>query len=529
MGLTLRNVMKLGKFNECEVIAGHKGLSRVVERVTIMEVPEIVQWLKNKELILTSLFAIKDDYGAQSKLIQELYAADASALAIKPFQFMDKIPDAIIDHANELDFPIIFIPDHVKYLDILYPVMHQIFNDKVVLQEDVEHASTILREISLNNQGVDVFAENLEYLIKNDITIESEFPYIRSTISETKVTPLSNDEIYELSVLQRPLQINREYDDKTVACIVSPIIVDGDYYGNITSWSINNEHLSSDLVILEEASTLLSLEFLKLKVKHDVAQQYENDFMRELLFSQNIRERSILEWGEKYNITKDTSYICMLFSAGFTDSQNKDYEKLKDDKINAIVKKMLPDALAGYIRNGICVITPASGDNNLNHVFQELYDRIQQFIGSDYTLFLGVGRQETGPQGIQKSFQQADQALYLLETINHSSGMIYYDDLGVYRLINLLRDSKELRDFYNEKMAGLLNNDKKNELFHTIRTYFHHNEILKTTAESLYIHVNTLKYRLKKIEEITGCDLKTTEGKINLFLSLKIHDIMTRE
>src|SRR5699024_10652190 len=216
MGISLRKSMKLGKFSECKVVAGHDGLDRIVENITIMEVPDIVQWLKGRELILTSLFAIQDDQDAQNILIQRLYYAGATALAIKPFETMDNIPEGIIENANKLGFPVIQIPEHVKYLDILSPVMHHIFNDKVVLQEDIEQATSVLQEISLSSQGVDAFVENVSSITKNMVTIESEFSFMQMPKPKKSISPLSNDQKHELSILKRPIRYDKEFDGTTV-------------------------------------------------------------------------------------------------------------------------------------------------------------------------------------------------------------------------------------------------------------------------------------------------------------------------
>ncbi|MFB4167367.1 PucR family transcriptional regulator [Virgibacillus sp. JSM 102003] len=527
MSLSLRNAMKLGKFCECEIVAGEKGLNRIIENITIMEVPEVVQWLKGKELILTSLFAIKDDSDAQNLLVRNLHNAGATALAIKPSQFIKSIPDGILDSANKLGFPIIKIPDDVKYLDILSPVMNHIFNDKVVLQEDLEQATQVLHEISMNAQGVDGFVENVGYLTKNMITIESEFSYILVPSPEGYISPLRKEQVYELSVIQRPIQYERKYEDEIVSCIVAPIIVDGQYYGNITSWGVNNDHLSIDLAILEKASSLLSLEFLRLKVKYDIEQQYKSDFMRELLFSETIKEKNLIEWGDKYLITKDTGYVCLLFSVRDSHSEAKNYVELKDYQINSVLQDLKDDMLVGHIRNGICIIFPVQEESgNMEELYSEIYNALSKYVGSSVKLSLGIGRIGKGPEGIQKSFLQAEQALHLSETVKNSQQIVYYNDLGAYRLINQLNGNRELLDFYDETIGKIVKQDINNQLLTTLQTYFFHDEILKITASSLYIHVNTLKYRINKIETITGCDLKTSEGKMNLYLGLKIHNIL---
>src|SRR5699024_9841909 len=121
---------------------------------------------------------IKDDSELQASLISRLHTAGASAIAIKPQRFVEEIPDIILEEANKYDFPVIEIPKQISYLDILAPVMNTIFNNKVVLQQDMEQTDQILNEISLGDKGVDDLIEMLSFLTKNVITVESQLPYI---------------------------------------------------------------------------------------------------------------------------------------------------------------------------------------------------------------------------------------------------------------------------------------------------------------------------------------------------------------
>lgn len=523
MSLTISNVLKLGRFNECEVVAGHQGVGRIVENVTVMEVPEIVPWLKGKELLLTTLYVIKDDLDAQNVLVQKLHNAGVSGLAIKPSHFIGEIPEGIINSGNKLGFPIIKIPYDIRYLDILSPVMHHIFNQKIVLEEDLEQATNILQEISLDGQGVDVFLQNVSKLTQNLVTIESELSYIQVPNLSKNISPLTEEQISELSIIKRSIKFKRKMNNDLVPCIVSPIMMEGKYYGNLTCWEVNSDHLSTDIVIIEKASTLLSLEFLRQKVKYDVEQQYKNDFIRELLFSDNMKEKNMIEWGRKYQITKEKQYFCMLLKIKDKECETNEQQKWKDPKIMMTITSLLSNMLAGYVNNGICMIVPITADSE--DINEKIYREVNKYIGTGLEVILGIGRVGKGPRGIQQSYRQAEQALYLYENTRLNKGMIHYNDLGAYRLINQIKDSQELYEFYHETVGKLIEYDSKSELLTTLQCYFDNNEKPKVVADSLFIHVNTLKYRIKKIEEITGCDLRKSDGKLNLFMGLKIHNL----
>jgi len=525
MSISLRNSMKLGKFSECEVVAGQQGMDRVIENITIMELPDIVKWLKRKELILTSLFAIKDDQDAQNVLIQRLYYAGATALAVKPFESIEEIPPAIIASANKLGFPVIRIPNHVKYLDILSPVMHHIFNKKVVLQEDIEQATNVLHEIALNSQGLDAYVENVSSITQNIVTIESEWMFIYTPEPLQSISPLSEDEKRELSILKRPIRYEREYNQEIVSCIVAPIIVDREYFGNITCWAVNHQHITMDNAVLEQASSLISLEFLRLKVKYDMEQQYRGDFMRELLFNENMSGEDLIEWGERYNTTGEDDYICLIIDIEKNPKANLDLMRLKDE-IAVAVQKTSPSMLIGIIRGKICMVQHVDGQQNLHQMIETTYNIVERISGQTMTIHIGVGEVCQGVKGIRKSFYQAEQAVKLTGMSKDIQPIIYYKKLGAYRLLEPLKDSQELADFYASSIGKLVAEDMKGELIYTLQNYFYEDEVLKVTAEKLFIHVNTLKYRMKRIEEITGLEFRKSEDKLNLFLGLKIYVLM---
>lgn len=526
MQLILNDLMTLGGFAECRLIAGKSGVNREIKSITVLEVPEVAKWVSGGEFILTSMYAVKEDVEAQLKLIDRLNLSGAAGLGIKPAHFLGQVSRDIIEKANALEFPIIEIPEHVTYLDLMSPVMHTLFDNKVVLQEDLDRATRILHEMALNQQGIEEYANTIRLLVANEITIESELPTINSFFANNQIEPLTSSQKQELSILGRALQVDRIINGETTACLVVPIVSDGEYFGNISSWGNYDEHRSKDIAVLEKAASLLSFEFLKNKMQLDIEHRYESDFMRELLFSERVVEKSLIEWGGKYHITKDDSYICILFSVKKGDSGDKDFQVLRNYRLTNVLKQMHSDALVGSIRNGICILLPIKNGIDYKATVMKYYHQIKGLIGQEFQLSTGVGKVEKGIRGIQLGFQQSEKALYFAEQQHSNISLYFYEDLGVYRLIYSVRNEIELDYFYNETLQGILRDSKGAELLKTLEVYFANNESLKDTASALFIHVNTLKYRLNRVEELSGYSVRNSEDKMNLFLALKISHLV---
>ena len=102
-----------------------------------------------------------------------------------------------------------------------------------------------------------------------------------------------------------------------------------------------------------------------------------------------------------------------------------------------------------------------------------------------------------------------------------------FADLGIYRLLFSLKQSRELAAFYNEYLGTLADYDRKHdgELTHTLKVYLHYSGIADT-ARAIHVHRNTLLYRLSRIQEITGADLEDGETRLTLHLAMLAGEVL---
>jgi purine catabolism regulator len=139
----------------------------------------------------------------------------------------------------------------------------------------------------------------------------------------------------------------------------------------------------------------------------------------------------------------------------------------------------------------------------------------------------GVSRVVRGLSGLREGVRQALGAWELGRRIAGRRGACYYEELGLYRLLADLRDRDSLERFCEDVLGALLRYDTahETELVHTLEVFFQQNSNVSQAAQVLYVHRNTLNYRLDRIAEITGVDLNDAEARLCLQLALKIHDL----
>ncbi|OCA85651.1 carbohydrate diacid regulator [Bacillus sp. FJAT-27225] len=144
-------------------------------------------------------------------------------------------------------------------------------------------------------------------------------------------------------------------------------------------------------------------------------------------------------------------------------------------------------------------------------------DFIKSIAGVD--VYTGIGPPVT-PREISHSYTHAARALKIASP---SKPIVFDEDLTLEMLLDGL--SSTLKKEFIYRTLGTILHEK--ELLLTIRELFNQNHAMKQTAATLHIHINTLHYRLKKILDLTGFDLRKTHDMITIYLAILILDEQT--
>jgi sugar diacid utilization regulator len=139
----------------------------------------------------------------------------------------------------------------------------------------------------------------------------------------------------------------------------------------------------------------------------------------------------------------------------------------------------------------------------------------------------GVSRLVDGIPGLREAVSQAISAWDLGQCIANRAAPYYYEELGLYRLLASLRERDELRRFYEETLGDLVRYDQEHdaELVHTLDVFFAENANVSQASRALYVHRNTLNYRLQRVVDISGLDLNDPETRLALQLALKVYHL----
>ncbi len=114
-----------------QVHSGHRGLTNKIDRVTVMEAKDSPTFYTGGELVLTTLYCVREDVAAQKNLVYTLSQVKAAGLIIKMDRYFNVLPDFFASEAEKYGFPILKIGQSVNYRDLIFDIYQfKLFHNK---------------------------------------------------------------------------------------------------------------------------------------------------------------------------------------------------------------------------------------------------------------------------------------------------------------------------------------------------------------------------------------------------------------
>jgi len=207
-------------------------------------------------------------------------------------------------------------------------------------------------------------------------------------------------------------------------------------------------------------------------------------------------------------------------------------QRLKNDVLKTVQRIFMntPQEIVSYTGGDRFVVLKTINLKDTDEILRKklfrMGERIKNTISQKmkFKVTIGIGEYHEGIQGLNKSFKEATQALDIGTRLEGAGDIYYVGNLGVGKLLAEIREESQ-QEFMGKTIYSVKNNKKKkiNEtLLETLKAFFDNNLSISKTAQAIYIHRNTLLYRLRRVKEITGLDPKKFDDAIQLRLALKM-------
>jgi sugar diacid utilization regulator len=526
--MKVKDLFNLNKdYKNIELISGQGGLNNKIDSIEILEVPDGVYWVEENDFIITTGYYLNDNTENFKNFIETLAYRKASAVGIKIGRFIEDIPQEVLEISNNKNLPLIKIPPHIKYSNILWPVMTNLTNEN-------KYEKYIL----------DKYKNELLFLTRNDFRIESISELLSSYIGSNCAICSNND----YSIIKNNYNINNDMIKKIINNNYEKIITndlcthikerENNYYivkirsiketlAYLCIKTNNNDLLNvTDLKIIEETIPYLSIYHLSNQEKAVNYNKSLKEFWFKLIKGNYNNKELILKedavslgvennknrfvWVVKKinNISNEFQYKIIK---EYMQSYNKDYHIIEDSNEIIIITSLNKNQIDLKMYNGLFI--------DLLNQLKQKYKNIEFKVGISKTC--------GNLKYLSYAYEEAIFAYQFGDKIN-GNNIYYYDDCMIYHLLHEVSGHPSLSKIYRNTLQKIEKYDSKNKsnLMETIEKLIECDFSINNTAKDLFIHRNTLYKRISKINEILEFDIDDSEGRLILQIAMKLNKII---
>lgn len=146
----------------------------------------------------------------------------------------------------------------------------------------------------------------------------------------------------------------------------------------------------------------------------------------------------------------------------------------------------------------------------------------------EYQFYVGSSINCSDVEQLTNAYVQAKKVVNLSERNGWENQLVQYRELDVYQLLLAIDDKNTMKQYYDAKLGVLEKHDQNNgsDYLEFLKVYLNSNCNINDTADKLFIHRNTVVYKIKKINELLDCDLSELEVRVKLFLAIMLQNII---
>jgi purine catabolism regulator len=498
---------------ELTVLAGQGGLDLPIRWVHMSELADPTRWLSGGEVLLTSGMQLTTPT-QQTDYVNRLADNQLAGLGFATGFGHAHVPEAMIAAAAERDFPLFEVAYDLPFIAITEAAFSRLVNDQYALLRRALQAQERLERIVLSQRGLAALADGLSSLLDAAIYVFDR--HGEALASRNGRTALSAEDLAALSGEVAVRSRKREAHSfrpafadprRVLALAISPEAT-GSGQAPPEAWLVAVKDVGAlsdfDRLVLRQAVTIVALELLRGRVAGDTERRLAGDVLAAVLAGE-LQGPELTRRLAPFGLGEPVSVLVSGVDLG-------DALRLEGER-----------ALVASHNSLICALIPGHEDAELFELAERVAQRVETIVG--------VGRAVNADR-TRRAFHEA-RCAYETVTLGLApeplgSRAATYHDLGSYQLLLSLQDDAALALFCDSVLGAIERSEGHygGELIRSLEAFIEENGQWERAAKRLYCHRHTLRYRIKRVEELTGRDLGSARDRIEFWLALRGRELV---
>ncbi|WP_312336681.1 PucR family transcriptional regulator [Anaerospora hongkongensis] len=562
MAVQIAELLKLPALRQARTVAGERGLDREVEYIDVLESPDSGA-IKPRGLYLTSGFLFQAIPQFQGMLVTQMQEKGAAGILLQLGSYLKEVPQEMLAAANRLEFPVIALPEGSSFAAIIKEGLEHVFFQQEKEIRRSQETQKKLAELAYTGADLQQIAQTIVSLVANTIIVADRDFSLLSYAYLDKPYKGRKPRVYAGKIIDKYLYnlkrtgfIDKIRSRKKAeraevlfsnlgqqAWVIVPVLINGEILGYIAMLEDQHRLCEQDWQVLVQAANVTAVAIYKQLAEGEVVRRRRNDFLAGVLEGSVQAGQAALEQAAALQVDLNKTWLAVQleFRSPIKFTQHPLANEEQDDiaakqwGIAMLTNQLTTrqsDLLVVGQQSGITILCPlnaeAAGETIAKRV--EMIRHELHVFSPELEIVLGVSRPCRDYRLLPEAYGEAKEALEIGRKLNRTGSVHYFDDLGVYQFLTKVRDMPELQSYYQSVIGKLdgVEPSVRHDLVKTLEQYFSANGNVFKAAQGLYLHRNSMKYRLERIQELLGVDLDDAEVRFNLQLALKIRPLMQR-
>lgn len=434
--------------------------------------------------------------------------------------------------------PIAVIPETAGDVrEIQRMILTVLVNQRAALIERGVRVHVQLSQLEAEGKGLSGLAKAMHEISGRGVMVQDKRGSVLAEHPSSTLLTIWRDVLKQMSALESlpelltdrrkagsQAAIHRQKVPGGLERLITPIVVGEIARGYLSLVGLEGEFDELDQLVLDQGSMVCAIEMARNKAIRETEKRLKGDLLTALLQG-NLSSRDAALWVHQMgmDLTQPHAALRFAWDAAAPPSLRR-LETLVNGEVASLGIQVIVSPM-GLEFVCFCQVSPES---KRPEQALALGKAVLEQGAREYPQIpcrCGVGSSVSNLEGWRTSLREAGQALEMARRLGKAAPL-FYPDLSVYRLLFQLEHSPEIISFQEESLGPLLELEGSDELVHTLETYFEYNGNLSQAAEALFIHRNTLIYRIERIEAITNRDLNNPEERLATQLALRIYRML---
>lgn len=542
MSITVREILNLKEWENCRVIAGCEGLDRKISCVDTMEVPNIIPWLREDELLITTAYAIKDNEEALLDILQAFEKNQSSGIALKT-RFLGTITDKIKKEADRLNIPLIVIPKETPTIDLINPLMKRIADNQTHKLEFSKDMNEKFLAVQIEGGSFEEIGSILGGILNCRVIVTDSrknviycFP---ETLEEEGVW-ITEGAYGEKKICDRLMMCQEACGDKITETLTDDleiwthaIYVKQQCKGYLYVIGNKGQFNEMNRIAVHQAAVYLALEFSKQGLKEQKEYYQDNNFFLDLINANITMEEDAVRRAGGLRWPVFPYHMAVSDIDGFErlirGKSEEEVQVVKEELMQIHRDVLRKEPSCFFVGNKSdsfhCLFTRQADKEAIKSCLTEVQE--QAFKIFNVRMTAGVSREINHYYDFEKAYTETRMAIDIGKKTKEKK-ICFIEDLRMEEAFSEMAKMQVFQEFVTDTLQVLEDYDKEHgsRLLETLAVLTENLGAKQETADALYLHRNTLSYRIRQIEQLTGYDLSDSKVLFRLQLAIKVHMYM---